>query len=80
MTIKEVRERARTLGLRVGSKRKTELVRAIQVAEGNPQCFRTERRFCEQTTCCWLEDCVPEQYARQAQAPGIGARTGTWRR
>jgi len=80
VTIREIRRRAQALGIRPGRLNKLGLVRAIQAAESNPQCFRTGRTACEQTTCLWLEDCIPEQYARQNRPAGIGARTGTWRR
>ena len=80
MTIREIRKRAKGLGIRTGSKSKVELVRAIQSAEGNPACFRTGRAHCDETACCWLEDCIPQQFAEQKKLTGIGARTGTWRR
>ena len=80
MTIREIRKRAKELGLKPARKNKLELVRAIQAIEGNPQCFRTRSRHCDETGCLWLEDCIPEQFARQNQLAGIGARTGKWRR
>ncbi|HUW58594.1 MAG TPA: SAP domain-containing protein [Planctomycetota bacterium] len=80
MTITEIRKQAAELGLKVKSRSKAVLIRAIQEAEGNPPCFRTGRITCEQTQCCWLEDCVPEEYARLHRVTGIGARTGKWRR
>ncbi len=80
MTTKEIRKRAKKLGLKVESDSKTELVRAIQAAEGNPQCFATGRSSCEQTQCAWLEDCVPAQFAELHGVGGVGAQTGFWRR
>jgi len=80
MTIREIRKRAKTLGIKPGRMNKLELVRAVQAAENNPQCFRSGLTHCDQTECLWLEDCIPEQFARQNQLAGIGARTGKWRR
>lgn len=80
MTIREIRKLAKNLGVKSGGKSKLDLVRAIQLIEGNPQCFRTKRRHCDETGCMWLGDCIPEQFARQNQLVGIGARTGKWRR
>jgi len=80
VTLREIRKQAKTLGIRPASKSKVELIRAIQSAEGNPACFRTGRTHCDQTACCWLEDCVPQQFAEMRQLSGIGARTGKWRR
>ena len=80
MTIGDIRKRAKELGLDVKSRSKAKLIRAIQEAEGNPPCFRTGRTVCEQADCCWLEDCIPEQFAEMHRLSGIGARTGKWRR
>ena len=80
MTITEIRQRAAELGLKVKSRSKAVLIRAIQEAEGNPPCFRTGGTTCSHVECSWLEDCVPEQYAQMARLSGIGARTGKWRR
>ena len=80
VTIREIRKRAKALGIKPGSKSKAALVRVIQSAEGNPACFRTGRTHCDETACCWLEDCVPQQFADMRQLSGIGARTGKWRR
>jgi hypothetical protein len=80
MTIREIRKRARTLGVTLETNNKADLIRAVQAAEANPQCFRTGRMHCEQTKCCWLEDCIPQQFAEMNQSAGIGARTETWRR
>jgi len=80
MRTRDIRKRAMELGLRIDSDNKLELIRAIQAAEGNPQCFRTGCTSCDQTECCWMEDCIPEQYAEMQRVSGIGARTGKWRR
>ncbi len=54
----EMRRYARSKGVNPGKLRKTELIRAIQAAEGNPQCFATERRdHCPETACLWERDC-----------------------
>ena len=54
----EMRRYARSKGVNPGKLRKTELILAIQAAEGNPQCFATERRdHCPETACLWERDC-----------------------
>jgi len=35
------------------------LIRKIQVAQGNPQCFATGKLSCDQAPCPWREDCLP---------------------
>ena len=80
MTTRDIRKRAEAMGLKIDSDNKADLIRAIQAAEGNPQCYHSGQTSCDQTACCWLEDCIPEQWAKQHQTTGIGARLGRWRR
>lgn len=60
MKMIEVLEKARTMGLvGVSKTRKTELIRRIQRAEGNFDCFASHHRSdCRQTACCWRKDCL----------------------
>jgi hypothetical protein len=59
MTFLELKKIARERGLNVDSmKRKHDVVRAIQRAEGNRDCFMSgETQTCGQTGCLWLKDC-----------------------
>jgi len=36
----------------------TKLIRSIQRAEGNPDCFRREQRYCDQLKCAWRKYCL----------------------
>jgi len=36
------------------------LVRKIQLAEGHTDCFSTGRTRCDQMTCRWRAECLPE--------------------
>ena len=60
MNVIEIRERARKLGIHGMSKlRKGEIIRSIQTAEGNQNCFGAAWRFdCQQFDCCWRQDCL----------------------
>lgn len=60
MTVKELQKMAKNLGIKTGGLRKAELVRAIQRAEGNFDCFGTVEDFCDQTDCLFREDCLPK--------------------
>ena len=42
------------------------LVRKIQLAEGNFDCFATGKSNCDEATCRWRKDCLSEsaQYAQ----------------
>jgi hypothetical protein len=58
MTLQELREIARERGVPVGKKKKGDIVRAIQEAEGNTVCFDTGRSAeCGQSECLWLQEC-----------------------
>ena len=46
-------------GIKPGKMRKAELIRAIQQKEGNNPCYATNSAStCDQTGCCWREDCI----------------------
>lgn len=58
MKLEEIKNIAKQQGVKVSRMKKSELVRAIQVAEGNPPCFETrERESCGQDNCLWRGDC-----------------------
>lgn len=59
MKLDEIKEIARQLNIKTGKAKKSELVRAIQQAEGNEPCFDSGKSaVCGQRTCIWLEDCA----------------------
>jgi hypothetical protein len=59
MTLKEVKERARNYDIKVGKMKKDEIVRTIQRAEGNFDCFGTALSGnCSQEDCLWRRDCL----------------------
>ncbi len=54
----EVKAIAAERGVRAGKLKKTDLVRAIQKSENNPECYMTGFvNDCEQYDCLWREDC-----------------------
>lgn len=58
MKIVEVRKLAAQRGLKTDKQKKTEIIRAIQAAEGNPACFDTGKAAaCAQDDCLWRDDC-----------------------
>jgi hypothetical protein len=60
MTIKQVKEIAKEKGIKVGKGMKMEnIIRTIQRAEGNFECFGTATAgVCNQINCLWMEDCL----------------------
>ncbi len=64
MKMQEIRNIAKERGLKVGKMSKTDLIRSIQRAEGNADCFGTEHvNICGQINCLWREDCLALQKA-----------------
>ena len=58
MKLAEIKIKAKALGIAPGKLKKAELIRAIQLAEGNPVCFETaQAEACGQTACLWRPDC-----------------------
>jgi hypothetical protein len=59
MKVNEIKEIAKQHNLKIGKATKSELVRAIQQFEGNPQCFDSNfAAVCGQHACTWREDCA----------------------
>jgi hypothetical protein len=58
MKVEQVRAIAAEMGIKAGKMKKAELIRSIQKAEGNEECFDTGRaQLCGQQECLWREDC-----------------------
>jgi hypothetical protein len=58
MKMQEIRARAEALGINSIRKGKEALIREIQQAEGNRDCFnRGESQTCGQLACAWRSDC-----------------------
>jgi hypothetical protein len=58
MKIQELRATAKELGIKPSNLRKSELIKSIQRAEGNFDCFETAEDYCDQTNCLFLQDCL----------------------
>jgi hypothetical protein len=59
MKMQELRVMARTLSINSFGKKKADLIREIQRAEGNFDCFGTAERYCDQLDCCFRAICIP---------------------
>jgi hypothetical protein len=58
MTLKQIKEMAKAKGVKVGNMKKENIIRAIQLAEGNFDCFGSAAAGdCNQTNCLWRADC-----------------------
>ena len=62
MKVSEIQKRARKLGIGDTWKfKKRELIKAIQIKEGNFDCFGTAINYCDQLKCLWRKDCLVKQ-------------------
>jgi hypothetical protein len=59
MTLKQVKEIAKTKGVKAGTMKKENIIRAIQLTEGNFDCFGSAYAGdCTQADCLWRTDCL----------------------
>ncbi len=57
LTLAQIKDKAKLLGINAGKMKKTELIHAIQVAEGCTPCYGRSNGNCPWTQCCWRGDC-----------------------
>lgn len=58
MKMQDVKEIAKDRGVKAGTMKKVELIKTIQRAEGNEDCFGEKKaEACGQDQCLWREDC-----------------------
>ncbi len=59
MRLSEIEKKAKGLGIKDTWKlSKKDLVKTIQLKEGNFDCFGTAVGSCDQTACSWRPDCL----------------------
>ena len=67
MKLEEIRTIAKSRSIHPGKLSKSELIKSIQLEEGNFDCYGTALTgVCDQTGCCWRNDCFA--LARQGVA------------
>lgn len=58
MKLEEISAIAKAREVSQGKLSKTEIIQAIQTAEGNFDCYGTAHEGeCDRVDCCWREDC-----------------------
>jgi len=60
MKMQEVRAMAKSKGVKSFGKTKTQLIRDIQLKEGNFDCYGTAVDYCDQTECCFRSSCLED--------------------
>ncbi len=59
MNFQEIRKMAKTMDVKTHRMKKTDLIRAIQKAEENIDCYGSDRAHnCLEQKCLWRSDCV----------------------
>lgn len=59
MTRNKILAIAKKMGISDSSKLKeVDLIRTIQTKEGNSACFASGTKSCDQTQCCWRDNCL----------------------
>jgi hypothetical protein len=61
LTMADIKVKAKGLGIDGGKLKKTELIRAIQKAEGCTPCYGRSNGNCPWMQCCWRADCFKAQ-------------------
>lgn len=56
--MEEIRQKAKQMGIMGKKYTKADLIRKIQIEEGNQPCFKSAKDSCEQMDCCWRKDCL----------------------
>jgi hypothetical protein len=55
----EIQKMAKNMGINTYQMKKNDMIRAIQRAEDNIECFGTVRvEYCQELSCLWRDDCV----------------------
>lgn len=60
MKIAEIKKKAGKMGIKAGKMGKVELIKSIQKAEGNFDCFGSAGDYCDQLGCAWRGDCLKQ--------------------
>ncbi len=59
MRFQEIRKMAKDVGISTHRMKKTDIIRAIQGAENNIECYGTERvDSCHEQECLWRSNCL----------------------
>lgn len=58
MNLNELKKMAKGLEIKPSNLKKTELIHAIQIAEGNFDCFGKAESYCDQEGCLFSDECL----------------------
>lgn len=67
MNMQEIKHIAKDYGIKTTRMTKAQLIKQIQVAEGNFDCFATPvNAECDQIGCLWRDDCLTRTSTKSA--------------
>jgi len=59
MKFNDIRKMAKDLDIKTYRMKKSDMIRSIQRAENNPDCYGTRRvENCDEERCLWRSDCI----------------------
>jgi hypothetical protein len=58
MKLAEIKLKAKKMGIDPGKLKKDELIKSIQIKEGNNPCFKANSSYCGESKCLWRDDCL----------------------
>jgi len=64
MEMKDVQNKAKALGIKINNFKKADLIRKIQIKEGDLPCYQIHGSSCDKKYCCWRKECqikIPEK-------------------
>ncbi len=67
MSVDEIREKARSLGINTEGIRLAQTIRDIQLSEGQKPCFERSGGQCDVTDCAYMELCLGVEEAETEQ-------------
>ena len=63
MNFNEIRKMAMDMDINTHRMKKPDMIRAIQRAENNIECFGTPRvDYCNEEICLWRDDCISKNH------------------
>jgi len=67
MNFNEIKRIAKGMGINTYGMKKIDVIRSIQRAENNINCYATQRvDVCNEDACLWRNDCISLDQARKA--------------
>lgn len=67
MNFNEIKSMAKGVGINTRGMRKLDVIRAIQRAENNIECYGTQRvDTCNEDACLWRSDCLSINHGRSS--------------